>query len=85
MEYLINTPENISDLKMLPLVTTNNPNNRNIIPDVRQLNNIWETNIKMPKVLPNTKSSTVRGSPRNSKLKSSFQQRTIQVNDGEKL
>lgn len=40
MEYLINTPENISDLKMLPLVTTNNPNNRNIIPDVRHFNNI---------------------------------------------
>lgn len=37
----------------------------------------------MPKVLPNTKSSTVRGSPRNSELKSSFQQRTIQLNDGE--
>lgn len=72
MEYLINTPENISDSKMLPLVTTNNPNNRNIIPDVRQLNNIWETNMKMPKVLPNTKSSTVRGIPRNSELKSSF-------------
>lgn len=38
MEYVINIPENISDIKMLPLVTTNNPYNRKIIPDVRQLN-----------------------------------------------
>lgn len=47
---LINPPEiSTSDLKMLPLVTTHNP--INIIPVVRQLNNILQTDEKMSEVL----------------------------------
>lgn len=77
-ENLINPPENnISDLKILPLVTTHNPNNKNITPVVRQLNDILQTDEKMSEVLKNYKFINSKRQPKNLRrilCKSSFQQ-----------
>lgn len=64
-ENLINPSENnTSDLKKLPLVTTHNPNDINIIPVVCQLNNILQTDEKMSEVLKKSStSSTVKDNP----------------------
>jgi hypothetical protein len=49
---LINPPTaEIIGQKCLPLVTTHNPQNRNITPFVRHLNGILKTDDKMPKAL----------------------------------
>lgn len=82
-ENLINPPENnTSDLKILPLVTTHNPNDINIIPVVRQLNNILQTDEKMSEVLKKYNFINSKRQPRNLRrilCKSSFQRQSYSV------
>ncbi|XP_062612861.1 uncharacterized protein LOC134274600 [Saccostrea cucullata] len=80
-EYLINpTRSQTSDLKILPLVTTHNPRNKNITSTVRQLNNVLKTDEEMAKVLEKYKFINSKRQPRNLRrilCKSSFHQQHL--------
>ena len=63
---LINSPSaEIIGQKCLPLVTTHNPQNRNITPFVRHLNGILKTDDKMSKALQNFKFINSKRQPKN--------------------
>lgn len=80
-EYLINpTRSQTSDLKILHLVTTHNPRNKNITSTVRQLNNVLKTDEEMTKVLEKYTFINSKRQPRNLRrilCKSSFHQQRL--------
>lgn len=71
--------QNKTDSRILPLVTTHNPQNTNVAPIVYQLNDVLKTDETMSKIFKNRKFINSRRQPKNLRrilTKSSFKETT---------